>query len=97
MNKTAERRRKGKMKHKSIVKAFEKEGWAVRKNELGYGFFCSNGKNIATWFLNGGDPERNISAVQVMKTDERNDSTTDYFPGMFCTQVKQIIKNMYYE
>jgi hypothetical protein len=89
----------------NVIKSLEKQGWKVeiKQREIydhfekkyvlnSKEYFCNNGRNKCHFY----DQEGIAVCVQIQKSNEKNDSQSDYFPGFFAKTIKSIVDGMNY-
>lgn len=94
------------MKHKSIIRAIEKQGWTCKQEEerkryddstvvrdewSRTNYFCETGRYIASWSAYDNGDVRNI---HVRRTNDVSDSMRDYFAGDFFETIKSAVEYM---
>ena len=79
---------------KNAIKKLEKNGFAITNN-TNSGIIIANKEDKTRYIIirrNGGDLSDSIATIQVRKQYCDDDTTTDYFAGVFCRNITQAIR-----
>ena len=74
----------------NATKKLNKAGYEVSKVGSVYQAEKKGGRDVVTFFLNGGDG--NVTCIKVRAVGDRDDSMTDYSAGVYVDNITQAIK-----